>query len=91
MSSLAYFRPTTGKALPESESIANQKVQLFENSGTRKRSLWTVREVADYLQVSERTIRDWVYRRTIPFRKAGQAVRFCPEEIECWSTPKHEE
>jgi excisionase family DNA binding protein len=77
--------------LCESSAGATDRPRLFENSGTRKRSLWTVNEVADYLQVSERTVRDWVYKRVIPFRKAGQALRFCPEEIERWSTPKHEE
>jgi len=55
-----------------------------------KRPLWTVVEVAGYLSVSERTVRDWVYRRAIPYRKVGAALRFCPDTIERWTLPASE-
>ena len=49
--------------------------------------------MADYLRVqdlalefgvSESTVRDWVFRRKIPFVKLGSAVRFKREDIEAW-------
>lgn len=55
-----------------------------------KRSLWNVGEVAAFLGVPDRTVRDWVYRRVIPFRKAGKNVRFDPEEVERWTLPSKE-
>jgi excisionase family DNA binding protein len=63
---------------------------IFEKLSTQKRSLWNVDEVAVYLGVSDRTIRDLVYRRRIPFRKVGRCVRFSPEEIEQWTLPTKE-
>lgn len=68
----------------------NRVASLFENSQNRKRPLWAVDEVASFLRVSPRTVRDWVYRRVIPYRKAGNSVRFCPEEIERWTLPTKE-
>lgn len=62
-----------------------QSRSVFENS---KRPLWSVNDVAQFLGVSPRTIRDWVYRRCIPFRKAGNTLRFSPDEIERWTLPK---
>ena len=64
---------------------------LFENLKARKRSLWNVMQVAEFLSVSPSTVRDWVYRRKIPFRKAGQSLRFDPEEIERWTLPNKED
>lgn len=52
-----------------------------------KRPLWTLNDVATFLRVSPRTVEDFVYRRAIPFRKAGRCVRFSPEEIEKWTLP----
>jgi len=61
------------------------KPMVFDKQPIGKRSLWNVDELADYLSVSPRTVRDWVYKRVIPFRKAGRNVRFDPEEIEKWT------
>jgi excisionase family DNA binding protein len=66
----------------------SRKSVVFENQ--LNRSLWTVNDVAEFLDVSPRTIRDWVYRRMIPFRKAGNALRFSPAEIEQWTLPNKE-
>ena len=62
-------------------------VPIFDNQPNRKRPLWNVSDVALFLRVGERTVRDWVYRRVIPFRKAGKNLRFDPEEIEQWTPP----
>jgi excisionase family DNA binding protein len=41
-------------------------------------------EVADYLKLSEATIRKWVRLGKIPYRKFGTRVRFLGEELERW-------
>lgn len=64
--------------------------KVFDNYYPRKRPLWNVKEVAQFLNVKEATIRDWVYRREIPFRKVGSLVRFNPEDIERWTLPNKE-
>jgi excisionase family DNA binding protein len=47
-------------------------------------ALLTVPEVADYLRVKPRTVYQWVWRRRIPFVKAGATVRFRRAEIDDW-------
>lgn len=47
-------------------------------------SLLTVPEVAEYLRVKPRTVYQWVWRRRIPFLKAGSTVRFRRAEIDEW-------
>lgn len=46
--------------------------------------LWTVTDTAEFLQVSEKTVYDWVHKREIPFHKVHRLVRFKPREIEKW-------
>ncbi len=58
------------------------KTALFDNS-SRHRFL-TVNEVGQMLAVSERTIRDWVYRNQIPHIKINGALRFSLAELEKW-------
>lgn len=53
-------------------------VLLLENQ------LLTVEHLSKFLSVSELTIRDWVYKRKIPFRKLGHLVRFDPLDIRKW-------
>lgn len=43
--------------------------------------LWTVKDVADYLQVKESAVRCWVLERKIRFHKVGALVRFDPNEL----------
>ena len=57
----------------------------------KMRPLWTVKKAASYLGIPERTLRDLVFRRGVPFRKVGRSLRFCPDEIEKWSRPQKEE
>ena len=47
---------------------------IFDNLDMSK--LATVKEVAGLLNMSERTIRDWVFRKQIPFLKVKGGVRF---------------
>lgn len=45
----------------------------------------TVEQVAEMLQVSPRTIHDWVSEARIPYHKAGNATRFLIGEIVQWT------
>lgn len=47
-------------------------------------ALLTVPEAADYLRVKPRTVYQWVWRRRIPFLKAGATVRFRRTELDEW-------
>jgi excisionase family DNA binding protein len=40
--------------------------------------LWTTRQVAAYLAVSEATVRSWQQSHRIPFIKVGGSVRYVP-------------
>ena len=51
---------------------------LFDNP------LWDIRKTSLMLSVAEKTLRDWVYKRQIPFKKVGHLVRFNPSEINVW-------
>jgi excisionase family DNA binding protein len=55
-----------------------------------KRQLWNVNEVAAFLGIKAQTVRDMVYRRSIPYRKVGRCLRFDPLEIEQWTRPNKE-
>ena len=46
--------------------------------------LLTVNQIAEYLQVSPRTIREWVYIGFIPCAKLGRNVRFKLSSVEKW-------
>ena len=47
-------------------------------------TLLTVDDVAKWLNISPRTIRDWVYRKKIPHIKVHSCLRFDPEVIRLW-------
>lgn len=58
-------------------SMQTQKILFFEN-------FWTVTETAEFLNVSPKTIYDWVHKREIPFHKLKRLLRFRRSEIEKW-------
>lgn len=47
-------------------------------------SLWDVPDVAQYLKVSESTIRAYILKRAIPFIRLGSLIRFRRAEIDAW-------
>jgi excisionase family DNA binding protein len=59
-----------------------QGVMLFEN--LIKEQLLTVKQLAQLLNVSARTLRDWTLKRKIPFLKINGAVRFSAPAIAQW-------
>lgn len=46
--------------------------------------LWTVADVAEYLGVTERTVRTWQQSHRLPFLKIGGTVRFRPTDVRSW-------
>ena len=63
---------------------------VSDKQAAGKRPLWNVADVATYFRISERTVRDWIFKRRIPYRKVGRCVRFEPEVIERWALPEQE-
>lgn len=46
--------------------------------------LMTIQDVAEYLQIKERTIYSWVQNGKIPGFKLGNTWRFKREDIDLW-------
>ena len=46
--------------------------------------LASVRSLSQMLDVKERTIREWVAKREIPYHKLGRLVRFDIKQIQTW-------
>jgi excisionase family DNA binding protein len=44
--------------------------------------LWNVKQVANYLSISDSMVYKMVSRRELPFLKLGDCIRFIPETIE---------
>jgi excisionase family DNA binding protein len=60
-----------------SSNNQSPSVRVFDN-------LITILQLSQWTQVPEKTIRDWVYKRKIPFKKVGRHIRFLKSEIELW-------
>ena len=52
------------------------------------RGLLTVKEVAAYLGVNDRSIYLWIKNKNLPFRKVGEDLRFDLTEVEAWTRPE---
>lgn len=50
--------------------------------------MWTVKDVAKYLNVSVRQVSVLREKHGLPFRKVGNMVRFYPDEVEAWVNSK---
>lgn len=46
--------------------------------------LWTVADVAEYLGVTERTVRTWQRSQRLPYLKIGGTVRFRLTDVRSW-------
>lgn len=51
----------------------------------------TYKELSERLNISVKTLQDWVYRRRIPHRKLGRLVRFDPSEIHSWANERYQD
>lgn len=52
---------------------------------------WTVRQVAEYLSVNERTVYRMAERGELPAFKVGDAWRFRRDDIDAWIERQHRE
>ncbi len=52
---------------------------------------WTVRQVAEYLSVNERTVYRMAERGELPAFKVGDAWRFRRDDINAWIERQHSE
>lgn len=55
---------------------------------TELKTLLTLDELCELVQVSPRTVRRWLAAGTIPSLRAGTLVRFDPDEIDAWLRSK---
>jgi excisionase family DNA binding protein len=44
----------------------------------------TIAELAEYIKLSEQTVRRYVLNKTVPYRKIHKVIRFLVSEIEKW-------
>jgi excisionase family DNA binding protein len=47
----------------------------------------SVREAAEFLRVSPRTVYGWISQRALPYRNAGRRVLFLESELVAWTKP----
>jgi excisionase family DNA binding protein len=53
-------------------------------------NLWTVRDVAEFLRIHEKTVLSWVSRKGLPCFRLGNRLRFSPDDILRWVSAKKE-
>lgn len=79
-----------------SETVDGQMIPAFGAGGDALSQLpfgmghrmLTISEVAEWFRVPVKTVRGWVNRRNIPYRKVGDLLRFPEQELEAWSMPR---
>lgn len=64
--------------------MAVQNNQSLLPSFFDNQPLHTIESLSKFLSVPVPTIRDWIYKRQIPFRKLGRLIRFHPLDIQKW-------
>lgn len=47
-------------------------------------SLWNTAQCAEYLNISEKTLRRWQAGHAVPFVKIGGAIRYEPDTVREW-------
>ena len=53
-------------------------------------ALWTVPEVAEFLQLHPKTVYEFVARGTLPCVRLGSRLRFDPRDIASWVSARKE-
>lgn len=62
-------------------------MQSSRSHGPNRDNFMTPAEVAEWIQIPERTLIDWRYRRTGPaFLKIGRRVRYREADVLTWLT-----
>lgn len=62
----------------------NQNTNVCKQPSLFENSFWDIKKTAEVLSICVGTLRDWVYKRQIPFKKVGNLIRFVPSEIQKW-------
>ena len=78
---LAKFKKSVKLKKAGSNISPSNKDMLFDN-------LITIEELAGYIGVSQKTIRNWVAMRSIPFLRIGRKTFFYFEKIDKWFQTK---
>lgn len=68
-------------------SMSNaQSTTVGPNEGGRQKddALWKVPDVADFLNVSQQTIRRRIKAGAIPYLRVGGLIRFVPSDVREW-------
>ncbi len=68
----------------------SRRVSAIEH-GTQPRTFFTERTLAEYLAVSDRTVRDWIRRRELPSYKLGGSRRIDPADVEAFLAERREQ
>lgn len=61
-----------------SATLGNNQSSLFDNK------FLSISQLGLILDVPEKTIRHWIYRREIPHYKIGRHIRFALSEVQRW-------
>lgn len=74
---------TTPEAL--SETIGAVLRAVLAEQGKSPQSDWlTLTEASQHIKIPEATIRDWVAKRKIPYKKAGGRLLFSRRKLDEW-------
>jgi excisionase family DNA binding protein len=77
-------------------ALAMQFAAFVDIGGMRRSaapipSFFTERTLADYLAVSDRTIRNWIRRGELPSYKLGASRRIDPADVDAFLAARREE
>ena len=70
------------------KSAGSFQSSFDDKSGEFFENLITIEELADYIGVSQKTIRNWISLRSIPFLRIGKKTFFRYEKISSWLQTK---
>ena len=59
------------------------------NNPKLQKQYYNVTEIAELLGISEKTVRKYVWQKTIPYLKIGGHVRFDIDKIHAWNNEKY--
>jgi excisionase family DNA binding protein len=59
-------------------------MQRTEELKGMERNMMTIKDVAEFMQLTPQTIQRYVLKKEIPFHKVGKIIRFRFSEIEKW-------
>ena len=70
------------------KSTGNFQSSFDDKSGVFIENLITIEELADYIGVSQKTIRNWISLRSIPFLRIGRKTFFTTGKLCHWLQTK---